>query len=466
MSAYTDFLSTKDPVVSPVGPAANRADVHPILHDWQAEIVRWACERGRAAIFADCGLGKTFMQLEWARLVAAKTLIVAPLSVARQTAREATKIGMNVRYVRDGNDVTGDGVWITNYELIERFDATEFGAVVLDESSILKNVEGKIRQRLTESFSTVPYRLACTATPAPNDVAELCNHSEFLGAMPRNEMLAAFFVHDEIGWRIKNHAIGPMHKWMAQWAVALRSPADLGWPGETYVLPPLTVTAETVAVDIDADGQLFPTELGGVGGRMAVRRATADARVERAIEIMSDGNQWIAWCGLNNEAESIAKGVEGAVNVQGSMSPESKAEALEAFQDGAIRVLVTKPSIAGFGMNFQQASRMVFVGMSDSYEAYYQAIRRCYRFGQTEPVDVRIVVSDLERQIVDNVARKEHEASITTTELIRYSSITKDKASDNTIDSPRQIQPAHTSPALHNGRRSRRMLASTTRRLV
>lgn len=455
-ATYASFLANKTKRVAPIGVGVDVSSVHPLLHDWQNAIVCWAAERGRAAIFADCGLGKTFMQIEWARLVAARTLIVAPLSVARQTAREATKIGVDVRYVRHGAEVTGDGVWITNYEMVEHFDASTFGAVVLDESSILKNVEGSTRQKLTAQFADVPFRLACTATPAPNDVAELCNHAEFLGALPRNEMLASFFVHDEIGWRIKNHAVGPMHKWMAQWAVAIRKPSDLGWDDTGYDLPPLTITPEIVNVDIDADGQLFPTDLGGVGGRLAVRKQTMAERIDRAAEIMNDGNQWIAWCGLNSEAAAITRVVDGAVNVEGSMSAESKAAALEAFQDGTIRVLVTKPSIAGFGMNFQQCSRMVFVGMSDSYESYYQAIRRCYRFGQKSPVDVRIIVSDLERQIVDNVARKEHEASITTTELIRYSNVTKHTPSLSG-ESPKVAVP------IHNGRRSRRMLASTVR---
>lgn len=464
--SYTDFLAKKEKRVQAVGPSIEAGHVHPRLHDWQAAIVAWACKRGRAAIFADCGLGKTFMQIEWARLVSPSTLILAPLSVARQTAREAAKIGVDVRYVRHGAEVTGDGVWITNYEMVEHFDASQFGAVVLDESSILKNVEGRTRQRLTKQFADVPYRLACTATPAPNDVAELCNHAEFLGALPRNEMLAAYFVHDEVGWRIKNHAIGPMHRWMAQWAVALRNPADLGWDGDGYTLPPLSITPEIVDVAIEADGQLFPTDLGGVGGRLAVRKQTAEKRIHRAVDVMSDGNQWIAWCGLNTEADAITRAVDGAVNVEGSMAPEAKAEALEAFQDGKIRVLVTKPSIAGFGMNFQQASRMVFIGLSDSYEAYYQAIRRCYRFGQTQPVDVRIIVSELERQIVDNVARKEHEASITTRELIRYSTITKDSTNDDNGTAGTGGNAERRDPALHNGRRSRRMLASTARRLV
>jgi hypothetical protein len=217
-----------------------------------------------------------------------------------------------------------------------------------------------------------------------------------------------------------------MHEWMGQWAVALRRPSDLGWPDDGYLLPPMNVHAEVVDVDIEAEGQLFATDLGGVGGRSKVRRHTLADRCDRAIDLVrSNGDQWIVWCGLNDEATAIARAVPDAVNVDGATSPDDKAEALEAFQDGVIRVLVTKASIAGFGMNFQQCHRMAFVGMSDSYESYYQAVRRCWRFGQTEPVDVHIVVSNIERQIVDNVRRKETEASSTTDALIRHSPIRK-----------------------------------------
>lgn len=447
---YAAFLAAKRNTANPVGPLVQPDAVHPMLHDWQADIVTWAVRQGRAAIFADCGLGKTFMQLEWARLTAARTLILAPLSVARQTVREAAKLGIEARYVRTGNQVTGDGVWVTNYEMADQFDPAAFGAVVLDESSILKNVEGRTRQQLTASLAQVPYRLACTATPAPNDVTELCNHAEFLGVMPRNEMLAAYFVHDEVGWRPKGHAIGPMYQWMSTWSVAMRKPSDAGYPDDGYNLPPLNIHAEVIDVRIEADGQLFATELGGIGGRSKVRRATLDDRCERAAALCAAAGQWIVWCGLNDEADTIAKGVEGAVNVEGSWSADDKAAALEGFQDGSIRVLVTKPSIAGFGMNFQQCHQMVFVGMSDSYEAYYQAIRRCYRFGQTQPVEVHVVVSRLETQIVENVRRKETDAVITSAELVRYSPIRKEIDVDG-------------SP-LHHRRIARRMLASTTRR--
>lgn len=451
MSSYQEFLARRRREVAPVGHIVNKADVHSMLHPWQNDIVRWAVERGRCAIFADCGLGKTFMQLEWARLSANCTLILAPLSVARQTVREALKLDMTVQYVRRQDEVTGPGVWITNYEMLDRFDLEQFDAVVLDESSILKNVDGRTRMKLTADLAHIPYRLACTATPAPNDVAELCNHAEFLGVMPRNEMLAAYFVHDEIGWRIKGHATGPMYQWMAGWAVAVRKPSDLDYPDDGYDLPPLSITSEVVDVEIVPDGQLFATDLGGIGGRAKVRKATAPARVQRAAELVNgNGDQWIVWCGLNDEAAAITAAVDGAVNVEGSLDPERKAELLEAFQDGAVRVLVTKPSIAGFGMNFQNAHRMAFVGMSDSYEAYYQAIRRCWRFGQTERVEVVIVVSALEQQIVDNVRRKELEAEQSAAELVTYSPL-REHREDGT-------------PAVRHRRVPRRMLATTARR--
>lgn len=454
MSGYAEFLAGKRRDVTPHGFDVGIAEIHHQLHEWQKLIVQWAVLQGRAAIFADCGLGKTFMQIEWARLSADRALIVAPLSVARQTAREAQRIGVDITYVRSGDDAHGDGLWITNYEMVDHFDVSTFGAVVLDESSILKNVDGRTRQKLTKQMQSVPARLACTATPAPNDVAELCNHAEFLGVLPRNEMLAAYFVHDEIGWRLKGHAARPMYEWMSGWACALRRPSDLGFPDEGYDLPPLNIVPEIVDVEVTPDGQLFATDLGGIGGRAAVRRATMDARVARSIELAnSTDDQWIIWCGLNGEASAATEGIAGAVNVEGSLPPERKAELIEAFQDGDIRVLVTKPSIAGFGMNFQNAHRMAFVGISDSYEAYYQAVRRCWRFGQTSPVTAHIVTSALEQQIVHNVQRKEAEAAQSSAELVAYSPIKK--GNHDPDDGP---------TALRHRRRPRRMLASTARR--
>jgi hypothetical protein len=423
--SYADFLTTKKLRAEDAG-FVSPDPVHPMLFDWQAEIVRWALRKGRAALFEDCGLGKTFQQIEWARHAADRSLILAPLSVARQTIREAAKLDIEARYVRDQSEVDGPGVWVTNYEMAEHFDPSTFGAVVLDESSILKNVAGRTRQHLTSVWADIPMRLACTATPAPNDVTELCNHAEFLGRMGRAEMLAFYFVNDEFHgktrWRLKGHAQDRFYEWMATWAVGVRRPSDLGFSDAGFDLPPLRIHGEIVAAEVEAaPGQLFAS-LGGVTGRAKVRRGTTAARVGRAAELATDG-QWIVWCGMNDEADQVTEMVDGAVNVEGSWAPDRKAEALEAFQDGAIRVLVTKTSIAGFGMNFQGCHRMAFVGLSDSYESYYQAIRRCWRFGQTEPVDVHIVVSELEQEIVRNVQMKEDDSSAFTDGLIRHTEI-------------------------------------------
>jgi hypothetical protein len=430
--SYADFLATKKKHVPPDGIDVHDSEIHGMLHPWQRDIVAWACHRGRAAIFADCGLGKTFMQLEWARLIHRRgALIVAPLSVARQTVREARKIDLEVEYVRETPDGEG-GIYITNYEMLDHIDADRFDAVVLDESSILKNYVGKTRTAIIDKFERTPHRLACTATPAPNDVAELTNHAEFLGVMSRQDMLGAYFITDMDGknsgggYRVKGHAKHPMFQWMASWAAAVRKPSDLGYPDEGYDLPPLNVHPEIVDVEIVPDDQLFATELGGVGGRATVRKATLEARVSRASQLAdSTDDQWIMWAGLNDEADALAATIEGSVNVAGSWTPDAKAEALEGFQDGKIRVLITKPSIAGFGMNFQNACRMAFVGMGDSYESYYQSIRRCYRFGQTRPVDVHIVLSELEQQIAVNVARKERSSSEATDLLVKYQTVTK-----------------------------------------
>ena len=421
MTTYREFLARKQIAARAAGVDVDVAAVHPSLHPWQARIVVWAVGRGRAAVWADTGLGKTRMQLEWARLSADTTLLVAPLAVCAQTVQEAARIGITARYVRSQDAVNGPGIWVTNYEMVDHFDPDRFGAVVLDESSILKDVTSKTRDKLIALFATVPRRLACSATPAPNDVAELANHAEFLGVATRREMLSTYFVHDQDGWRAKGHARGPMFRWMASWAIALRRPSDIGYPDDGYVLPDLVIRPHLIRVDLPApEGQLFATTLGGVGGRAAVRRATLADRVARAAELVlaEPDEPWLLWCGLNDEAGALARALPGAVNVHGSMKPEQKAELLLAFAAGDIRCLITKPGIAAFGLNWQHCARMVFVGLSDSYESYYQAIRRCYRYGQARPVRVHIVLSELEGEIATNVTRKEREAARFTGELV------------------------------------------------
>lgn len=418
MTSYSDFLASKKSRASRTGLEVNT--IHPFLHDWQGELVQWAAQIGRAAIWADTGLGKTVMQLEWARHMAegGVALIVAPLAVCQQTVREARRIDLDVTYTRAGSNLT-PGVWITNYEMIDHFDPATINAVVLDESSILKSSDGKTRTKLIEWAEVIPYRLSCTATPAPNDPEELTNQAEFLGHMSRTHMLAAYFVHDDTGWRLKGHARRPMIEWMATWAVAIRKPSDMGGSDDGYDLPGLSIIPELVEAPIEAEGQLFATDIGGVGGRAKIRKQTLPDRVARAASIIAaePDEPWLIWCGLNDEADAIAKAAD-AVNVHGSLSPEDKAAHLLGFADGTIPRLVTKPGIASQGLNYQHCARMVFVGLSDSYEQYYQAIRRCYRYGQTRVVDVHIVLSEIESQIATNVARKEREASHITEALV------------------------------------------------
>lgn len=423
MSDYAAFLAAKRQRVNEVGPDVSPAEMHPMLHAWQAEIVQWAARTGRAAIWADTGLGKTVMQVEWLRHVSAGQygLIVAPLAVCHQTVREAAKIGVTATYVRTAAQMDGPGIYVTNYEMVQNFEPSHFRAVVLDEASILKQSDGKTRTMLIEHFKPIPFRLTCTATPAPNDPEELTNQAEFLGHMSRTHMLAAYFIHDNVGWRLKGHAREPMMRWMATWALAIRKPSDMGYSDAGYDLPGLVVTRHLIEVPIEAEGQLFPTDLGGVGGRAKVRRETLGARCERAAKLVTDepDEPWLLWCGLNAEAKMLADLIPGAVNVGGSWSPDDKARAMLDFADGKIQRLITKPSIAAMGLNWQHCARMVFVGLSDSYEAYYQSIRRCYRYGQTRVVHAHVVLSELEGQIAVNVARKEREASTVTTQLVR-----------------------------------------------
>ena len=421
MGTYAEFLAAKQRQVQPAGRAVDEADINPMLHPWQKRIAAWSVRLGRAAIWADTGLGKTFLQIETVRLSGDRGLIVAPLAVCAQTVREAAKLGVVMRYVRSDTDTDGPGIWITNYEMAEHFDPAGFDVVALDEASILKQSDGATRTMLIGHFADVKRRFTYTATPAPNDNEELTNQAEFLGIMPRVEMLAAYFVHDDEGWRLKGHARKPMFRWMATWAVAIRRPSDIGGDDTGYILPGYEVIPHLLPVDVTPDGQLFATDLGGVGGRAAIRKATLEARCAETARLVSaePDEPWVIWCGLNAEADMLAKLIPGAVNVHGSMSPEEKADALLGFADRKIRVLVSKPAICSFGMNWPHCARMAFCGLSDSWESFYQAIRRCHRYGQTRRVDVHVVLSELEGRIAENVARKESHAAQVTQELVR-----------------------------------------------
>lgn len=407
--SYAAFLQRKQRIWTGEGVDPRSADVSPMLYDWQTALVKWALKKGRAAIFADCGLGKTFMQVAWANALPGRTIMLAPLCVAEQTVTEAAKLGIEVHYAAEAEDANGHRLVITNYERLDKFDVSDFCGVVLDESSILKAFDGKTRTKLIETFKDTRYRLCCTATPSPNDIAELANHAEFLGLMTRAEFLATWFVHDDEGWRMKRHAVTPFYRWLASWAVAFRRPSDLGYSDDGFRLPALNIHEHIVEVD-GPSSSLFPElRLKGITGRISARRDSLTARIDQVCNIVPEwgGGSWLLWCGLNDEAEALARALSGCVNVQGNDSYAEKRGAVESFLSGQTKILASKLRILGYGMNFQHCHQMAFVGIGDSFEQYYQGIRRCWRFGQTKPVDAHIVVSDAERAVVQNVRRKE-----------------------------------------------------------
>jgi hypothetical protein len=424
---YADFLAAKRWKAPASGYDCTADDVAADLFDFQAHITAWALRRGRAAIWTDTGTGKTRMQVRWLEYLAARGvrgLLLAPLGVTAQTVREAAAIGVPIAYAHNQTEIAGP-ITITNYDRLHLFDPATFGAVVLDESSILKAYSGVTKRALVAAFRNTPYRLACTATPAPNDIEELCNHADFLGVMTPQEMRSTFFIADSRGefmkYRMKGHAKRAFYEWLADWAMACRSPADLGFDGSAYVLPPLNITDHLIATDgWTAEGELFTTALKGVTHRAQIRRDTVSDRVAAAVRLIhaESAEQWLVWCGRNDEAAGVAAAIAGAVNIQGSDTAEVKADALADFAAGRVRVLITKPTIAGYGMNFQRCARQVFVGLGDSYELYYQGIRRCWRFGQDRPVEVHIILTDLERAIAANVRAKERRAQEVTGGLV------------------------------------------------
>lgn len=424
-SDYSSFLDSKRLLIQAVGFEAD--PIHPALFQFQADITRWALRRGRAAIFAGTGLGKTMMQLEWARQVhrhdGRPVLVFAPLAVSYQTVREGERIGVNVHHCKSAGDIR-PGVNVTNYHRLYHFDSADLAGVVLDESSLLKDHEGAFRNHLIDRFAATPYRLACTATPAPNDYMELGSHAEFLGAMTRAEMLSMFFVHDggqTNFWRLKGHAEARFWEWVASWAAMLRSPEDLGYSDSRFVLPPLHIEQLTVE-GVPSPGWLIPVQAQTLTERRGARRATIDDRIQAAVDIVSKepNEPWIIWCGLNAEAEAVCKAIPDAVEIRGSDKPEDKEAAMIGFSDGSIRVLVTKPSIAGHGLNWQHCARVVFLGLSDSWEQYFQAVRRCWRFGQARPVSVYVVTADTEGAVVSNINRKERDAENMAAALVEH----------------------------------------------
>jgi hypothetical protein len=427
---YRHFLESKIRL-----PIANGFDItgdalNPALKPFQRDIVRWALKRGRAAIFAGTGLGKTIQQLSWADQIVSRfagpVLILTPLAVAQQTVAEAERFSIaSVAYARSQAEAASSIV-VTNYERLEKFDASKFAGIVLDESSILKAFDGKTRQSLIETFAETQYRLCCTATPAPNDYVELGNHAEFLGILQHKEMLATWFVHDGSSratnienhglrqgsdWRLKGHAEDDFWRWLASWSVLIRHPRDLGYEEAGYDLPALNKFPVTIKTK-GSEGLLEPQLARTLQERLAARRNTLTERVAAAAAIVNSARdrQWLVWCNLNDESSALTQAIPGAIEVRGSDDPDVKAARLLGFARGEHQILISKPSIAGWGMNFQRCADMVFVGLNDSFEQLYQAIRRCWRFGQTRAVNVHLVAADVEGAVVANLEAKEEAA--------------------------------------------------------
>lgn len=417
---YEEFIAAKAVRVESVG--IEPTHLNPHLFDWQAAIVRWALRKGRACIFADCGLGKTIQQLAWAEQIPGQVLVLTPLAVAEQTAAEAARFGIEAAVSRDGT--FRSRITITNYQQIHKFDLSGVSGLVLDESSILKSQDGRTRTALIEAAASIPYRLACTATPAPNDHIELGNHAEFIGAMTSSEMLARFFVHDAAktqDWRLKGHAVGDFWRWVASWALMVRDPSDIGFDGAGFQLPKMHTHIHRVETGIRAEGQLFALPVESMSEQRAARKATLSARVDRVAEIVADDpSAWVVWCELNDEGDALESAIAEAAQVAGSDTEEDRRDRMLGFAAGRPRVLVTKPKIAGFGMNWQHCHNVAFVGLSHSWEQYYQAVRRCWRFGQTEDVHIHIVSTDVEESILRNIQAKQAAADEMAAEMVGY----------------------------------------------
>jgi len=383
------------------------------LFDFQKAITEWAVMKGKAAIFADCGLGKTLMQLVWAENVVRETngrvLILAPLAVAKQTVHEAEKFGIHVHYCRHDVDIC-QGINITNYEMLHHFEECDFAGIVLDESGIIKDVAGKLRNLIIDRVQNIPFRLACSATPAPNDYTELGNHAELLGICSYREMLTTYFVNDikcPEGWRLKRHASDKFFEWIASWGVFLTKPSDLGYSDEGFNLPGL-ITHQHSVESAASEGALFAFEVKGLQERQAARRASMQVRIAKCVEVVNNSAKpFLVWCDLNAESEAIVKAIPGAVQITGSDKPEAKEKAMLDFAAGKIEVLVSKPSICGRGMNWQICANVAFLGLSDSFEAIFQATRRVYRHGQKKEVNRHIIISEAEGPVLQNVQRKE-----------------------------------------------------------
>lgn len=456
---YKEFLKQKELQTIQAGFDVDKETLNHYMFPFQKDITSWALKKGRCAILIGCGLGKSLCQLEWANQICKKhnrnVLIVAPLSVVKQTAREAEKFKIEtpVHVCRTQEDVK-DGINITNYEMADKFDADSFIAVVLDESSILKSFTSKTTIEFTEKFERMPYKLLCSATIAPNDFTEIGTSCEFLGIMSRTEMLATYFIHDggkTSDWRLKKAGISKFWEWFATWAICFNNPNELGYQIEGYDLPALNMKNIITKSEV-GEYELFAKVAETLQERREARKESMEDRTDTAKElVMNDESQWLLWVDYNDESAMLHKKIDGSVEVKGSDDPEYKANASIDFASGKIRCLVSKPSIFGFGSNFQSCHNMIFCGLSDSYERFYQAVRRCWRFGQDHEVNVYIILSEREMSILDNIKRKEKQMEemqhqmtslmkeVTLAEIQHTTRITTDYKPDEDMEVPAWI---------------------------
>ena len=431
MQDYNEFLKTKEYQYQNTGFDVNLDDLNDNLFDFQKQIVKWALKKGRCALFLDTGLGKTICQLEFANQVCkhenGKALILAPLAVSKQTKQEGQKFGIDVNICRTQQDVR-DGINITNYEMMQHFNPNEFVCVILDESSILKASLGKMANDIIDIFRFTKYKLACTATPSPNDYTEFGNHCEFLNVMSRVEMLATFFINDakENQWRMKRHAEDKFWEWLARWAMVVKNPSDIGYADDRYNLPNLNM--QHIIVKSEAkQGQLLPSIAKDLSERREARKESMQDRVNVVKDLIKDMDSCLVWVDYNDESDLVKKTCN-MVEVKGSDTDQHKEDSMLGFANGNIKFLVSKPSICGFGMNFQKCHNMIFCGISDSYEKFYQAVRRCYRFGQTNEVNVYVIISQREVSVLNNIKRKQAQHERMSQEMVsRTSEILKNE---------------------------------------
>jgi DNA modification methylase len=412
---YEEFLKTKQKKIIESGFEVSDSELNESLFDFQKYIVKRAIKAGRFAIFADCGLGKTFMQLEWARLVSQKTkqpvLILCPLAVAGQTIKEGLRFGIEVQKLK--SDVFGQGIFISNYEQLENIDCSVFSGVVLDESSILKNYSGAYKQLILTNFETTQYKLACTATPSPNDELEIGNHAEFLNIMTSQDMRAIYFTTDKElikadKYRLKKYAEKEFYKWISQWAIMLSKPQDLGYFATGYDLPKLNYIEKKIITDLRFNGSLFNEVAVSATNFNAELRLTKIERLSEVVEIVNNSKEnFIIWVKQNEEGEYLRKMIPDAIEVKGSDSPEYKEKMLLGFANNDFRVLITKAKIAQFGLNYQNCHNQIFASLDFSFEGLYQAIRRSYRFGQKNNVNIYLITTDTMQNVVNSIQEKE-----------------------------------------------------------